>query len=272
MNREQAITLIRQREEKMSQTYEHCNMAGSVFRDVNLGGATFENVNLAGATIRNANLEGLRIEDANIKGLTVFGFRVDELIEAELDRRDPERARLRMRDLYDPEAVREVVARVEELRAAFRQRLRATDAGMLAARPSADEWSALENVRHMLFAEDLYLNRFILQNDKPLNRLGLLPDFMQPTEGFEDVGREPGDDRSAEASRRSLETVLAAWDAVHADMQAFLADLTPERLQSTARNLDGGVRGTVGEMLQVLARHDLEHMRQGEAALERVSR
>ena len=54
-------------------------------------------------------------------------------------------------------------------------------------------------------------------------------------------------------------------------MRAFLVDLTPERLQSTARNLDGKPRGTVGEMLQVLARHDLEHVRQAEAALERVS-
>jgi uncharacterized damage-inducible protein DinB len=245
-------------EDKMSQTYEHCNMAGSVFRDVNLSGATFEDVNLAGATIRNANLEGLRIEDANIAGLTVFGFRVDELIEAECDRRDPERVRLKVRDLCDPEAVHEVMARLEELCAAFRQRLRATDAGLLAARPNADEWSALENVRHMLFAEDLYLNRLILRNDRPWNRLGLLPEFLQPREGYEDVGRESSDD---------LETVLAAWDAVHADMRAFLADLTPERLQSLARNLDGTPRGTVGEMLQVLARHDLEHIRQAEAVL-----
>jgi uncharacterized damage-inducible protein DinB len=255
----------------MSQTFEHCDMAGSVFRDVNLGGATFEDVNLAGVTIcdanlagttiRNANLEGLCIEDANIDGLTVFGFRVDELIEAELDRRDPERARLKMRAPYDPGAVREVMARLEELRAAFRQRLRATDAGLLAARPDADEWSALENVRHMLFAEDLYLNRLILQNDKPWNKLGLLPDFLLSREGYEGVGSESSGD---------LETVLAAWDAVHADMQAFLVDLTPEKLHSLARNLDGELVKTVGEILQGLARHDLEHIRQAEAALARL--
>lgn len=242
----------------MSQEFEHCDMAGSVFRDVNLGGATFEDVNLAGATIRNANLADFHIEDANIKGLTVLGFRIDELIEAECDRRDPERVRLKMRDLYDPEAVHAVMARLEELRAAFRQRLRATDSGSLATRPSANEWSALENVRHMLFAEDLYLNRFILQNDKPWNRLGLLPEFLQHREGYEDVGHESSDD---------LETVLAAWDAVHAEMQAFLLDLTPDRLQSPARNLDGELRRTVGEILQGLARHDLEHIRQAEAAL-----
>jgi uncharacterized protein YjbI with pentapeptide repeats len=245
-------------EGEMNQTFEHCDMGGSVFRDVNLGGATFEDVNLAGAMIRNANLEGMCIEDANINGLTVFGFRIDELIEAECDRRDPERARLEMRDLYDPEAVREVIARLEELRAAFRQRLRAADAGLLAARPSADEWSALENVRHMLFAEDLYLNRFILQNDKPWNRLGLLPDFLTSREGYAGVGSESSDD---------LETVLAAWNAVRADTQAFLVDLTPEKLRSPARNLDGELVKTVGQILQGLARHDLEHIRQAEAAL-----
>jgi hypothetical protein len=242
----------------MSQRFEHCDMAGSVFHDVNLCGAMFEDVNLAGATIRNANLEGFRIEDANIEGLSVFGFRVDELIEAELDRRDPEQARLKMRDPYDVEAVCEVMARLEELRAAFRQRLRATGAGLLAARPNADEWSALENVRHLLFAEDLYLNRLILQNDKPWNRLGLLPDFLRSRAGYEGVGCEPSDD---------LETVLAAWDAVHADMRAFLVDLTPEKLHSPARNLDGELTKTVGEILQGLARHDLEHIRQAEAAL-----
>jgi uncharacterized protein YjbI with pentapeptide repeats len=245
-------------EGEMNQTFEHCDMGGSVFRDVNLGGATFEDVNLAGAMIRNANLEGMCIEDANINGLTVFGFRIDELIEAECDRRDPERARLEMRDLYDPEAVREVIARLEELRAAFRQRLRAADAELLAARPSADEWSALENVRHMLFAEDLYLNRFILQNEKPWNRLGLLPDFLLSCEGYVGVGGESSDD---------LETVLAAWDTVHADTQAFLADLTPEKLRSPARNLDGELVKTVGQILQGLARHDLEHIRQAESAL-----
>jgi len=253
---------------EMGQTFEHCDMAGSVFRDVNLGSATFEDVNLAGmtihnanldgATIRNANLAGLCIEDANINGLTVLGFRIDELIEAECDRRDPERARLKMRDLYDPEAVREVMARLEELRSAFRQRLRATDAGRLATRPSVDEWSVLENVRHMLFAEDLYLNRFILQNDKPWNGLGLLPDFLLSREGYAGVGSESSDD---------LETVLAAWNAVRADTQAFLVDLTPEKLRSPARNLDGELVKTVGQILQGLARHDLEHIRQAEAAL-----
>jgi hypothetical protein len=110
----------------------------------------------------------------------------------------------------------------------------------------------------MLFAEDLYLNRFILQNDKPWSRLGLLPDFLLSREGYEGVNSESSGD---------LEAVLAAWDAVHADTRAFLVDLTPEKLHSPARNLDGELVKTVGQILQGLARHDLEHIRQAEAAL-----
>ena len=77
-------------------------------------------------------------------------------------------------------------------------------------------------------------------------------------EGYAGVGGESSDD---------LETVLAAWDAVRADTQAFLVDLTPEKLHGPARNLDGELVKTVGQILQGLARHDLEHIRQAEAAL-----
>ncbi|MCL5999115.1 MAG: DinB family protein, partial [Chloroflexi bacterium] len=225
----------------MSQHFEHDNMAGTTFtsvnlgettfedvslhratfRNVNLGEATFTNVNLAGATIRDADLEGMSIGDANIAGLTIFGFRIDALIRAELDRRDPERVRLRIGDLNDPASVREVIARLEQLRASFRSQLRATPAAVLAARPNPDEWSALEIVRHLLFAEDLYLNRFILQNDRPLNPSGVLSDYFRDRPGFDQVGSVPGDD---------LETILAAWDQLHAEMRALVDQLTPERL------------------------------------------
>ena len=85
-------------------------MTGTVFRNVNLQNVMFANVNLGGANIHNANLVGLTIDDANINGLTIFGFYVDELIEAEMDRRDPMCAQLRLADLYDPECVRNVMS------------------------------------------------------------------------------------------------------------------------------------------------------------------
>ena len=117
----------------MGETFEHRDLCRAVFRDVNLYRALFEDVNLGAATIQNANLGDVSIVNANIKGLTIFGVRVDQLIEAELDRRDPERVRLRMTDPHDPEDVRAVLERLDEVRGRFSEALRAADAN---SRPS----------------------------------------------------------------------------------------------------------------------------------------
>jgi hypothetical protein len=246
----------------MSETFENRNMAGVVFHNVNLEGAVFDDVNLAGARIHNANLTNFNIEDAYIKGLTVFGFRIDELIEAELDRRDPERIRLRMADPFDPECVRAVLSHLGEVRAGFRTFLRETDPTLLSARPDPDQWSAVENLRHLIFAEDLYLNRWLLQNDQPWCKLGLRPAFVEDDPRYAEVGSQPSED---------LETLLAAWEAIHTRMMAFVATVSAEELHRDTSKLDFG-QGTVGRVLQTLARHDLEHIRQAEAAAAKVTR
>lgn len=241
----------------MGERFENRDMAGTLFHNVNLYGTTFDDVNLANARIYNANLSNMTIDDANITGLTIFGVRVDALIEAEFDRRDPERARLRMRDIFDPEEVRHVLAQLDEVRAEFYARLRATPPDALIAHPSLDRWSALEHVRHLVFAEDLYLNRWLLRNDQPWCKLGFLPPFLEGNPAFADVGTEPTDD---------LEIVLAAWDAIHAGMQAFVAEITPEILKRDTSDVDFGQR-YVGGVLQGMAKHDLQHIRMAEAAL-----
>ena len=256
----------------MSETFENRDMTGTIFHsvnlqratfeDVNLAGASIHNANLAGATIRNANLAGFTIEDANIRGLTVFGFQVDQLISAELDRRDPERVRLRMADICDPECVRSVLNRLAEVRRAFYSLLRSTDPKLLSTRPAPDQWSIIENIRHLLFAEDMYLNRWILQNDEPWCKLGLLSDFLAGNPKFAEVGSQPTDD---------LETLLAAWEAIHARMMEFVAAVTPDELRRDTSQMDFG-QGTVGGILQGQAQHDLEHIRQVEAALSALGR
>lgn len=240
-------------------TFRHLNLGKSTFDDVNLGEALFHNVNLGQAVIRGANLSEMRIEGCAIRGLIVHGMDIYPLIEAEMDRRDPERVRLRMRDPFDPTSVHEVMARLDELRARFRQLLRSADPARLTARPRPEKWSALENLRHLVFAEDLYLNRWLLRSDRPWTQLGLLPTFLADNPAFAEVGRQPSDD---------LEQVLAAWDQIHAGMQAFLADLTADTLRRDTRDVDFG-QGTVGGILQGMALHDLNHIRLAGAALGR---
>jgi len=238
----------------MGELFEHRDLSGAVFRDVNLHKALFERVNLGEATIRKSYLGDVSI-DGYIERLTVNGMRVDELIEAELDRRDPERVRLRMADPHDPQHVRAVMERLDEVRARFCEALRATDADSLVTRPSAGKWSALENVRHLVFAEDLYLNRWILRNDQPWCKLGLLPAFLAGNPSYADVGSD------------DVETVLAAWEALNARVRAFVAGLTPEDLCRDTSDVDFG-QGTVGGVLQGMAQHDLHHIQSAEALIE----
>jgi hypothetical protein len=245
----------------VNEKFENSNMAGVIFHNVNLEGALFDDVNLAGARIHNANLTNFTIDDAAIQGLTIFGFRVDKLIETELDRRDPERVRLRMTDCFDPECVRAVLHHLGEVRAGFRAFLRGTDPAMVVARPEPETWSAVENLRHLIFAEDLYLNRWLLQNNQPWCKLGLRPAFVGDDPRYAEVGSQPSQD---------IETLLAAWDAIHARMLAFVATVTAEELHRDTSQIDFG-QGTVGKVLQTLARHDLEHIRQAEAAVAAVS-
>jgi uncharacterized damage-inducible protein DinB len=244
----------------VSETFEKRDMVGTVFRNVNLHQATFDDVNLEGASIRNANLKDFSIDDAYIKGLTIYGLRVDQLIEAELDRRDPERLRLRMADPHDPDSVLAVMKRLDEVRGQFYQALRASDAQLLTTSPGPGRWSVLELVRHLLFAEDLYLNRWILRNDAPWNALGQKPAFLEHDAAYDDVGSAPTED---------LEAVLAAWEALHAQTWEFLAGLTAEELQRDTSEVDFGQR-TVGGVLQGLARHDLGHIREAEALLDEL--
>jgi hypothetical protein len=245
----------------MSETFENRNMAGVIFHNVNLQGAMFQDVNLAEARICNANLMNFTIEDANIHGLTVDGFRVDQLIEAELDRRDPERGRLRMTDCFDPECVRAVLSHLGEVRAGFTAFLRGTEPAWLTTRPDPEHWSVVEHLRHLIFAEDLYLNRWLLQNNEPWCKLGLRPEFLADNPSYAEVGSQPSDD---------IEVLLAAWEAIHARMVHFVAAVPAEELHRDTSKLDFG-QGTVGKVLQTLSLHDLDHIRQAEAVVAKLA-
>jgi hypothetical protein len=234
--------------------FEDVNLGKSSFTNVNFGEALFKNVNLGGATILSANLAGLTVKAAEIRGFTIFDIPIDELVETELDRRDSERASLRISDIFDPDEVRTVMARLDQLRDKFCGMLRLKNANLLAQRPEPDEWSAIEVVRHLVHAEDYYLNRLILQNYKPYIKLGLLPDHTANIPEFAEVGIEPTTD---------LETVLTAWKDLHTGTQEYTASVTTRELQREVKYADG----TIGSLLQLFAHHELLHYRQAEASL-----
>jgi uncharacterized damage-inducible protein DinB len=241
----------------MGRKFENENLEGSMFRCVNLHQATFEDVNLGDAKISNANLAGVSIDNANLLGMTIFGIRIDHLIDSELDRRDPERAKLRMKDIHSPEEVRRVIHKLDEVRGNLRTTLSSVPQDQLCERPAEGKWSAIEHLRHLVFAEDLYINRWILRNNEPFSRLGLLPDFLARDEAYSSVGSEPCSD---------LETILAEWDRIHSRTTAFVKDATSDMLRRDTSDDDFG-QGMVGGILQGMAHHDLHHIRRAETAI-----
>jgi uncharacterized damage-inducible protein DinB len=239
------------------EVFEHRDLSGSVFRDVNLRGAAFDDVNLSEVTIRGAYLAGLSIDQSDIAGMTVSGVRIDLLVEAELDRRDPWRARLRIADPYNPERLRDVLRSLGELREEFAHLLRSLSLDTLTTRSAPGSWSALECLRHMVFVEELYTNRYLLRSDAPWYRAGLVADFLTGDPEYADVGSEPTDD---------LEAVLAAWSAIHARTVAFVSRATADDLRRETGSA-GSQQGTAGRDLQVLVGHTHAHIRQAEAAI-----
>jgi hypothetical protein len=242
-------------------SFRNVNLAGAAFDDANLAGASFDNVNLQGGVLRNVNLAGVRIEQASLAGLTIHGFRIDQLIDEELDRRDPQRRCLRMNDPLEPAETMRVLQQLDQLRADFLALLREEPGEHLTLRPGPNRWSAIEHLRHLVFAEELYVHRWILADDEPFSPIGLLPAHMLGWPDFEVVGTEPTQD---------LERIVSAWYRVHARLRSVLAEMSDDLLARPAAHATAGDR-TVGDAVQTLALHDWHHIRRAQQALADAS-
>jgi hypothetical protein len=87
------------------------------------------------------------------------------------------------------------------------------------------EWSMVETLRHLVFVHDSWFRRCVLGRTEPFTAMGLGPPFVQDQ-------KEQGLDRSA---RPSLDEVLHVRDRQALEIQAWLAEVTPEQLAQTRR-------------------------------------
>lgn len=202
------------------------NLAGSRFEDVDLTGASFHDVDLTGARFRLVDLTGARIRDAalvdvditgDISNLRVNGVDVGPLVEAELDRRYPDRARMRP---ADADGFREAWDILERLWQRTVERARRMDPDLLHERVD-EEWSFIETLRHLVFATDAWVKRAILGDPSPWDPLDLPHDEM-PAEAT--VPRDRG-------ARPSLDQVLALRADRMATVRRVLAGLTDTALE-----------------------------------------
>ena len=151
------------------------DLSGARFEQVDLSRTRFRNVNLRGATLRGARLEDVDI-DGEIRNVRINGVDIVPLVEAELDRRHPERTKL---DPSDADGFREAWAIIEQAWPPTVERARGLPPHLLHERVD-DEWSFIETLRHLVFATDAWVRRAILGYLEPYSPLGLPHDEMEP--------------------------------------------------------------------------------------------
>jgi hypothetical protein len=168
------------------------------FIDQDLSGSRFERVNLTGVEFRSSDIvdaffravdmnrvvmRGVALQNVDIHGeflnLTINGVDVGPLITAELDRRYPERPKMRP---TDPAGFREAWDVVERLWSGTVERARLVDPGLL-HESVGGEWSFIETLRHLVFATDSWIRRAILGDPSPWDPLDLPWDEMRDTPG-----------------------------------------------------------------------------------------
>lgn len=228
-------------------------------------GATFSQVDLTGAKFRDCDLSGVRIASSQIDDLRITGFdgragkvvvddvEVTDFVNAELDRRYPERVQLRAIATADDYRARwqlldrlwtETTARARQLPESARQER------------VDDEWSFVETLRHLIFAIDTWVGRMILNEQEPFHRLGLPPTDCSVEEaaglGIEPTATPSFDETVAEYSKRAQR------------VGELVADVTDDQLAEirTAEVAAWGEEShSVAECLRVVLNEHCEHRR-----------
>jgi uncharacterized damage-inducible protein DinB len=204
--------------------FDRADLTGAEFFASDLTGARFRGADLTRVTMRGVELVDVDI-DGEIVNVTVNGVAIGPLIEAELDRREPNRAKMRP---VDPDGFREawqILGRLWDQTVARARRLPPQS-----LHESVDgEWSFIETLRHLVFATDAWVSRAIGGDPSPWHPLGL-----QWDEG-EDMPGVPRD----RAARPSLDVVLELRRDRRSAVAALVDGLTEQSLDARTPPIEG---------------------------------
>lgn len=204
--------------------FERADMTGARFTAVSLNGATLRACDLHQVVMRGVEMVGTTI-DGEIESLVINGVDVAPLVEAELDRRHPDRPKFRP---TAPEGFREAWDLDERLWDMTVARARLLPEEML--HDSVDgEWSFIQTLRHLAFATQSWVGRCIVGDPRPWHPLSLPWDQMASRPGVPH-------DRDA---RPSLDEALQLRLEAMALMRRVVDGLTDEQLDSHTEPLVG---------------------------------
>jgi hypothetical protein len=226
-------------------------------------GATFTGADLTGARFRDCDLRKLKVVDSMLGDASISGvignLRVNDVdvtgfVEAELDRRHPERVQVRqVKTAGDYRAAWDTVERVWAATVARAEQLPEP------ARHERvdDEWSFVETLRHLVFATDAWVARTVLDEELPYHPLGLTY-----TSYPADQARALGVDVDARPSYH--EALEARLDRM-ATVRRIVDGLTDAGLERTCTRIPAPgypeEPRTVGRCLRVVLGEEVEHHR-----------
>jgi uncharacterized protein YjbI with pentapeptide repeats len=204
--------------------FERTDLSGAELRDVDLSGARFAGVDLSGAVLRGVELANVSIY-GELLNVTVNGVDIAPLVDAELNRRCPDRAKMRPADAA---GFREAWDLLERLWGQTVERARRLPPELL--HESVDgEWSFVETLRHLAFAADAWIRRAILGDPAPWDPLDLPWDEMPDT---------PGVPRDRDA-RPSLDVVLELRRDRMSTVRQVIENLTDASLDARTEPVEG---------------------------------
>ena len=160
-------------------------------------------------------MRGVELVDVDIYGeienVTINGVAIGPLINAELDKRYPDRAKMRPRD---PAGFREAWDVIERLWHGTVDRARRLPPELLHESVNG-EWSFTETLRHLVFATDSWIRRAILGDPSPWHPLDLPWDEMPDIPGVpRDRKARPSLGEVLELRRDRMSTVRQVIDGL----------------------------------------------------------
>jgi hypothetical protein len=223
-------------------------------------GVRLDDADFSGARLHSPNMQGTRITDGwllnadisgYIGGLRVNGVEVAPLVEAELDRRFPERVKLRA---TDPQGLAEAWTMIEDVWRTTVARAQTLPEELLFERVD-DEWSFVETLRHLVMATDAWLFRMVRHVSRPYHPWGLAGSFLtDPASLGLDYNAKPPLDEVLAVRRERMDAV-----------KEMIAELTGEELERVCVPPDSeghpAEPHSVLECLHVILDEEWEHSR-----------
>jgi DinB family protein/pentapeptide repeat protein len=238
--------------------FERVSLRDATFSRVHFDDADMHVVHFSGALIHGAvfngtRLRGVELVDVEINGelqnVVVNGVDIAPLVDAELNRRMPERAMMRADDADEFRAAWAILARLWDGTLA-----RARTFPEAALHRSVDgEWSFVQTLRHLNFASAAWVGRMVLGVASPWHPLDLPWDEAP---GWDDIPW----DREA---RPSLDEVLTVRHERQAMVGQVIESLTDEQLAADVTRTEPGwpqlENFPVKECLRIVLNEEWEH-------------